>query len=195
MIQTLVVHLDKPLTAVSIADSHAESMYAGANTSDAARHQPPANRIDSASIELEKQKLLYQDACQTLQNAAARLNQLADEMFAGHNEAIARLSVEIARKVLMRNIRDGDYEIEAIIKESLQNAPENSNVVVRLNPQDVENFQTLQDSRQTSLCGFEIQADANIDRAECVVESTKGMVKFLIDEQLERISKALAETG
>lgn len=145
--------------------------------------------------ELEAQIRVYRDLCLALQDVVARLNQLHDEIIAGHHEAIARLSVEIARKVLMRNISDGDYEMELIIKEALKNAPQGAGVVVRLNPQDLADFRKLHDADQPALLGVELTADASIGRAECVVESSKGIIKLLIDEHLEQISKALVKTG
>jgi flagellar biosynthesis/type III secretory pathway protein FliH len=145
--------------------------------------------------ETQAQQQLYRDACTALEQAADRLNQLYNEMVAGHNEAIARLSVEIARKVLMRNITDGDYRIEAIIKEALQSVPESAGATVRLNPQDLSDVQALQTAGDPSLAGVKLIADPAIGRAECVVESPKGMIKLLIDEHLDQISKALGKTG
>lgn len=179
-----VVQLSKRLRAVTLVSG----------TAAAAARQRQAEQTASLQ-ETQAQKQLYRDACAALQQAAARLNQLCDEMVAGHNEAIARLSVEIARKVLMRNITDGDYRIEAIIKEALQSVPESAGATVRLNPRDLADVQALQAAGDPSLAGIKLIADPDIGRAECVVESPRGMIKLLIDEHLEQISQALGKTG
>ncbi len=138
---------------------------------------------------------LYPKAHAALQEAAAKLNQVREDIVAGHHEAIARLSVEIARKIIMRNIDEGNYRIESIIKETLKNAPKSSDIVIRLNPQDLTDLQELQKAGQAAFSGLKLEADPEIGRAECVVESSKGVIKVLIDEYLEQIGKALAETG
>ena len=160
---------------------------------------PSASSVDAgaavaANRELTAQTDLYKGLCQTLQSAIDQLNAFYEELFTGHNEAIARLSVEIARKVLMRNITDGDYEIEAIVKETLKNAPAVEDIVIRLNPQDLTDYRTIQPSGDNLPTGVELLADPDIGRAECILESPKGIVQSLIDEHLERIGKALERT-
>lgn len=188
----LAVQLAKPLSTVRIIGG--SSGKSGAEVADIIAQSGAAEQ-DALIRELEQQKRLYQEVCAALQDAVLKLNQLNDQIFAGHNEAIARLSVEIARKVLMRNVSDGDYEIESIIKEALKSVPESTGMVVRLNPEDLANLQQLQQAGDTSLSGIKLAADAEIGRAECVVESSKGVIKLLIEDHLDQISKALVKTG
>ena len=192
-----VIQLAKPIKSVTIARSSSGNARVGEIVSapvPIAANQAASDAVVSVQ-ELEAFAALYHNASAVLQDAAAKLNQLCEEIIAGHHEAIARLSVEIARKVIMRNIEEGDYEIESIIKEALRNAPKNTDIVVRLNPRDLANFQQLRSSGETDLSGFELEADPGVGQAECVVESSKGIIKVLIDEHLEQISKALAKTG
>ncbi|MHC4425985.1 MAG: FliH/SctL family protein [Planctomycetota bacterium] len=142
--------------------------------------------------DLEAHKALFSQACQTLNGVIAKLNQFYDRVFVEHREEIARLSVEIARKILTQKVENGDYEIESIVKEALKNAPSRQDVVVHLNPEDLAQCQKAQqDEPSDALAGIEFISDANIGRAECLLESSKGIVKSLIDENLERVSKAL----
>jgi flagellar biosynthesis/type III secretory pathway protein FliH len=144
--------------------------------------------------ELEEQKRLYKEANLAIQNLVTRLNRFYDEIFASHKEEIAKLSIEIARKILMWKIADGDYEIQSIVQETLKNAPTRQDLVVYLNPQDLAACQkTQQDDANGILAGIKLAADQNIGRAECVLESPKGIVKSLIDEHLEQIGKALKQ--
>jgi flagellar biosynthesis/type III secretory pathway protein FliH len=142
--------------------------------------------------ELEAQKAAFSQACQTLNGVIDKLNKFHDKMFVGHSEEIARLSVEIARKILMQKVENGDYEIESIVKESLENAPDRQDMVVHLHPEDVAQCQQAQqDDPGSALVGVTFVCDSNIGRAECLLESPKGIVKSLIDENLERIGRAL----
>ena len=173
----LTVQLERPIQSAVLV----EGCYAAAAAERAAAQAALAAEIER-----------YRELCRTLEAAAARLNGLYGELFAAHGESIARLSTEIARKVLMRNISDGDYAIEAIVAATLKNAPDADDIVIRLNPQDLTDYRNSAGGAE--MAGVELLADPAIGRGECVLESTKGIVKSLIDEHLERIIKALEKT-
>jgi flagellar biosynthesis/type III secretory pathway protein FliH len=177
----LTVNLDRPIVS---------TILLGDSATDSGHHA-----VDpAAAAELDAQIERYQHLCDTLQNTVSQVSRFYEELVAGHSEAIAKLSTEIARKVIMRNIDDGDYKIEAIVTEALKNAPGPEDVLIRLNPQDLTECQNAQQDAGSPLAGVELQADPGIGRGECVLESPKGIVKSLIDEHLERISTALAKT-
>jgi len=188
MAGTFAVNLAKPIKSVRILDCHGDlesSVSCGMN---------PAENAGQVKLteDLKTQKHMYEELCRTLQGLAAKLNRFYDQIFAEQKEEIARLSVEIARKILIQKVQDGDYEIESIVKETLKNAPTHQDLVVHLNPEDVADCQKAQaDGGKGSLAGIKLVADPNIGRAECVLESPKGIIKSLIEEHLEQIGKAL----
>jgi len=182
MPQMLKINLEKPIVAVKISD-------------DSTLPSCESKKADDGQIttqDLEARKAVFSQACQALNAAVAKLNQFYDELFAGHREEIAGLSTEIARKVLMKKVQDGDYEIESVIKEALKNAPTRQDVVVHLNPEDhIQCQKAQQDEPNGDLAGIKLISDPNIGRAECLLETPKGIVESLIEEHLERIGKAL----
>ena len=92
----------------------------------------------------------------------------------------------------MQKVEDGAYEIESIVKEALNNAPTRQDIVVHLNPEDLAHCQKAQqDEPDGALTGVKFVSDPNIGRAECLLESPKGIIESLINEHLERIGKAL----
>ena len=92
----------------------------------------------------------------------------------------------------MQKVEDGDYEIEAIVKETLTNAPGREDVVVRLNPQDLAQCHKAQEAEPAgALCGVKFVSDPNVGRAECVLENPKGIIESVIEQHLEKIGKAL----
>jgi len=122
------------------------------------------------------------------------LNEFYDKVFVEHKEEIAKLSVEIARKILMQKVEDGDYEIESIVKEALKNAPTHQDLVVHLNPEDLAECQKVQkEEPESDLAGVKFVSDPKIGRAECLLESPKGIIESLINEHLERVGKALTK--
>ena len=95
----------------------------------------------------------------------------------------------------MQKVEDGDYKIESIIKEAINNAPTRQDIVIHLNPEDLTECQkALKEEPDGALNDIKFVSDSNIGRAECLLESPKGIVESLINEHLERISKALKKT-
>jgi flagellar biosynthesis/type III secretory pathway protein FliH len=141
---------------------------------------------------------MFSQACQALNSAVAKLNEFYDKVFTEHREDIAKLSVNIARKILMQKVDNGDYEIESIVKEALKSAPSRHDIIVHLNPEDhaqcCKALKQEQGQQDGVFVDIQFVSDWSIGRAECLLESPKGIIKSLIDENLERISKALARS-
>jgi len=190
MSQTIAVHFDKQIVSAKVLNGNANGV--GSRLSDRAGGYSGANTEQILMQDLEAQKAAFSQACQTLNGVIAKLNQFYDKVYVEHKEEIAKLSVEIARKILMQKVEDGNYEIESIIKEALKNAQGHQDVVVHLNPEDLAKCQKAQqDEPSGALAGIKLVSDPNIGRAECVLENPEGIIKSLIGENLERIGKAL----
>ena len=194
MSQTLTVNLNKPIASATFLDDHVQSDGIQSSSPDIEESSAGATQVQKK--DLEAQRAVFSQACQALNGVIAKLNQFCEKLYVEHREEIARLSVEIARKILMQKVENGDYEIESIIKEALKNAPSNQDVIVHLNPEDIEKCQKAQKDRLGNvLTGIKLIPDPHIGRAECLVESPKGIIKLLIDDSLERIGKALGKAN
>lgn len=189
MSRTLTVHLERPIASARILDGY--NINPESSVTDSIDQTANTDQVKLAE-NLKTQGHMYEELCRTLQGLVAKLNQFYDQIFVEQKEEIAKLSVEIARKVLMRKIQDGDYEIESIVKETLKNAPTHEDLIVHLNTEDLAVLQKAQaDKDNGNLAGIKFVPDPNIGRAECVLESSKGIIKSLIEEHLEQIGKAL----
>ncbi|MHC4423996.1 MAG: FliH/SctL family protein [Planctomycetota bacterium] len=190
MSRTLTVHLEKPIVSAKILNNYADGT--GTESSDRGGINSGANAEQVLTKDLETEKVEASQARQALKSVVDKLNEFYDTMFTKHKEEIAKLSVEIARKILLQKVQEGDYEIESIVKEALKNAPTGQDLVVSLNPEDLVQCQKAQQNDAAgTLTGIKFIADSNVGRAECVVESPKGIIESLFNEQLERIGKAL----
>lgn len=183
MSRTITIQLAKPVTSVEILDNYHDGIGTEQISMQDAKRPLATGSGDVSQL------------CRLLQSLLSKLNQFYDKVFAEHREKIAGLSVQIARKILMQKVQDGDYEIESVVKEVLKNAPSHHDLVVHLNPEDLVKCQKIQKDDNGSLAGIKFVVDANIGRAECLLETDKGIVESLIDEHLERIGKALEKTG
>jgi flagellar biosynthesis/type III secretory pathway protein FliH len=181
------VKLPRPIGSINMVESRSAVM-------DPLSLEPVSGgNIETAmQTNLETQKLQYDKALEMLEAAAKKLQFVYERLIVEHRQAIAKLSIEIARKILSQKVKDGDYQIESIVQEALNNAPARQNIVVRLNPQDLAKCQQLQKS-DSMLASVKLVADPGIGPAECVVETPKGKVESLIDGHLEQVARALSK--
>ena len=107
-----------------------------------------------------------------------------------HKEQMARLSVEIAKKILAQRVEKDDYKIETIVKKVLSKSPTRHDIDIHLNPEDIKNLQnTLQE--ESLFAGIKFTSDPNVGRAECLLKSPKVNIESSINEHLEQIYEAL----
>jgi flagellar assembly protein FliH len=190
MSQELTAHLAKPIRSAKILDKYLDGT--GTELSSRGETDSGANSGQIPTQDLDTQKAAFSQTNQALKGVAAKLNEFYDKVFAEHKEEIAKLAVEIARKVLVQKVENGDYEIESIVKEALKNAPTREDLVVHLNPEDLKRYQKAQqDEPDDGSAGIKFVPDPNIGQAECLLESPKGIIESLINEHLEQIGKAL----
>jgi len=128
--------------------------------------------------------------CQTLENVTNKLTNLYEKSISEHKEQIAQLCVEIARKVLIQKVDDGDYKIETIVQEVLNSSPGGKEIKIYLNPTDYQQCQKIQKEEHT-FNEITFLADPEVGKGECIFESTKGNIESFIDSKLKQIAAEL----
>src|SRR4030042_360233 len=173
---TLTVHLDRPIGLTKIPDHYSGGGRAESSGGGGVDSQPGVEQ--TLMQDVEAQRAALSQVNQALREVTAKLNEFYEATFAAHREEIARLAVEIARKILAQKVENGDYKIEPIIKETLSNAPARQDMVVRLNPADLTEWQKLRENEPgEDFTGIKFVPDASIGRAECVLEHPKGIME------------------
>jgi len=180
------VKLPKPIGTINLVDNRSPVIE-----SETIMFQDGDTEAETA-LDTEKQKQQFDLTMQALEATSKKMCTVYEKMIVEHRQAIAKLAVEIARKILAQKVKDGDYQIETIIQEALNSAPTHQDVVVRLNPADLAR---CQQTPQTSglLTSVKLVADPKIGAAECVIETPKGKVESLIDDHLEHVARALSK--
>lgn len=179
MSQPVTISIDAPVASVNPVDNVASG----------------ANEMETGLESLKKEKENLIQAGKALEDVAVKLQQFQEEIFSSHREQIARLSVEIAGKILLKETADGNYDIGKIVQEALKIAPAQQDIVVRLNPKDLQQLQKIaEDKGGDALGNVKLAPDANIGPGQCVVETDKGMIEYFIEEHLKQISEALKIT-
>jgi len=180
----ITINLDTAIESISIIDESMMSLEL--------ESQKDKQKKDLYIQEREKE---LSSACNALKMAVAKVNQYYGNIVAQRADEIAKLSVEIARKILIQKIEAKDYEIEPIIKEALKNCPSNQDIVIHLNPDDYQQCQEIMDKNPSVMPqGVTLLPDSNVGPAECILKSPKGTILSLINDQLEQIEAALRKT-
>lgn len=197
MTSNQTVKIGGPISAVSLVNGPSDGP-AGCNISgnqNQDEHQMAASkkRYDQEQQQmLQRQQQTFELAINALSSSASKLEEYQNELFKTHKKQIARLSVEIAERILRRKIDEGNYDIKEIIESALEHCPECDDVRVYLNSEDLSVCERLAENGQLPQ-GLKFKAADALGRAECRVETAKGTVDVLIRDQLERIEKALSE--
>src|SRR4030042_5774295 len=125
-----VIILSRPIISTKIlntcpAHMELEHRLNGGETELISHTHLSSNSDDNIALnhDVKAQKAELSHVCQILNNIADKLNKCYENIFTKHKEEMARLSVEITRKILVKKIEDGDYEIEKVVKEALKNVP------------------------------------------------------------------------
>ncbi len=144
------------------------------------------------ATDLEQQEKALVQLCGTVDGLAGKLNDLHQQTVTQNRSDVAKLAVEIARKILHWKVGQGDYEIQEVIEEALKQAPTRQKLVVRVNPEDLTRCQQLQEEHPNSqFAELEFTADWGIAAADCLIETPKGIVRSFVAEHLDRIGEAL----
>jgi flagellar biosynthesis/type III secretory pathway protein FliH len=153
--------------------------------------QAGASLNEQEISELEYQKQIYLQARKAVETIARNLQTVYDKAIVEHRQGIAKLAVEIARKILVKKVQENDYQIESIVKEALNNAPTRQDIVIRVNPKDLAACQQLQQQGDWALAGVKFVSDAAVGPAQCVIDTPRGKIESLIEEQLEQVARVL----
>lgn len=145
---------------------------------------------DPAALQAQRKKL--EQTAKALCRAAEQMETVGREIFASHREAVIQLAIEIAAKVLARDIHGKNYRIEQILNEALRETPAGQVRTIRLHPEDLETYQAYLREHPDEVPGqAHLVGDWSLGAAECVVETEQGLLDWLIDEQVRQVSEAL----
>jgi flagellar assembly protein FliH len=146
--------------------------------------------LQQAREELERDRQRLALACQAVAKAAGQLQQAQAALAAEAEEQLRGLAVEIARKVLVQEVQAGRYEIDPIVAEAMRHVPSRRNVVVHLHPDDYAQCEMARQLAEDS-DGIRFVADPNLQPAECILETSEGVVESSVEANLQSIDAAL----
>jgi flagellar biosynthesis/type III secretory pathway protein FliH len=180
---TLTVNISTPIQSVSMVDDLPE-------IGDFSSEMPESEAMPvDASFDHSG---YFANTNAALEHAVSEFQVLRNEVFSSHAEQIAKLSVQIARKILQKDIEDKKYDIENILEKVLRTVPNQQDIVIHLNPDDLTKYnETIDDNKPNFLSHTKMISDPSVGCAECIVETDKGMIEYVIEDHLVQIENAL----
>ncbi len=126
-------------------------------------------------------------AAGTLNRAAEQLENAAKERTAEFARDATRLAVEIARALLRHEIEAGRYDIERIVRETLQASGIGRGAcILHLNPTDVTRLQGV-----VFRAGTTIESDPEVPAGDVHVTTQRGLLVHDVEQALASIAERL----
>jgi len=157
------------------------------------RRQDQAQRHQSQQ-QIDAELAEFRTARTALAGAQAKFRDLHDQFCRDAERQLLSLSMEIARKVLMQEIKSGRHEVDPIVREALNRLPARVDAVVHLHPDDLARCELASQGEEASGADdVKFVADAGVRRGECLVRTPHGTVESSIEGHIGEIAQALAE--
>ena len=189
MADILTLQVSRPIQSAVLISIDSAGGDAGDFDNPAKRAEAQASR---AMQEIQEEKARIAQLSQALGSSMERLNDYEQKLVSKNNKEIAKLAVEIARKILAQKISEKDYEIETIVSQAIKASPAKEIIALRLNPEDAAKFEELSKAEPDGVFkDINLHEDDSIGPGECVLETPKGIVECFIEDQLQRIAETL----
>ena len=125
-------------------------------------------------------------------NVVAELEATRKELRAEAEQAAVALALEVARRILHREIAADREAILGLIKAAFQKSGANETRRIRLAPEDAEMLRENL-GRLNLPTGLEIAQDRSLPRGSAIFETSRGELDASVDTQLAEIERGFAD--
>ncbi|MFQ3573340.1 MAG: FliH/SctL family protein [Thermodesulfovibrionales bacterium] len=144
---------------------------------------------------LDTERKRIDETCEHLLSVIKKLDTYRSDLVKELLPDVINLSVEIAQKIVKKEIELDRNIVIYIAQEALSKVEDSvDNVTIKVNPVDydviVEHLNILRDT--SSLKSINIEPVSTIERGGCIVETIKGEIDARIGEQIKEISDAVS---
>lgn len=130
---------------------------------------------------------------QALERSMAELGRFQKQLIVESEKQVAKLAIEIAKKIVRREVRIDDQIILAMIKVALSYVGDARKMRIRVNPEDLQVVrQSLPQMTdfESAATAPELIGDPAVERGGFVIESDAGMVDARLGQQFQEIEKS-----
>ena len=132
---------------------------------------------------------------ETFAQAVLSIGNLRQRLLHEAEEDLLKLSVLIARKVILRELACDPGALAGLVHAAVELASDGGEIVVRLNPEDRAavmqrpEFKELLEGKRS----IAIKGDPTVGPAGCLVETVRGNIDTGLDAQLDELFRELTE--
>lgn len=126
------------------------------------------------------------------------LSKEKEKILADAEETIAKLSYEMAKRIIYGELRTDPSIIVRVVKEALQFVINNSKVILRVHTDDLKVIKEHEKELVTSVTDIEdveIVGDDRIQQGGCLIETNAGDIDARLETKLEELSKVVFSGG
>lgn len=147
---------------------------------------------ERAGMEIAEQKI--EVVMRRYAEAILEVNGLRESLFARAEREVVRLALEVAKKIVHREVRIDNDIIQTLVRVALSHVSEKSAVTVRLNPLDYNYLL----ERRTELAQNEgrdlaLVSDKSVERGGCLIQTECGDIDARIEEKFREVENAFFE--
>jgi len=130
-------------------------------------------------------------ALEAISGALARRARLDREALESLRGRVIDIALQVAARVVRREIDAGRHDVFAIVEETLAHAAAPGDAEVRLHPADEEALRSDGLAAKLRERGVRLTVDRGVARGECAVRSGGGTVERSVAEALEALRRSL----
>lgn len=131
-----------------------------------------------------------------LASVISSLVQAREKLLDDSEQAVLEMTLAIARRFVEQSALLGDELIRKSIKDAVKMVTEKDKVIIRVNPDDLDEVRGHQDDIifiGDGIGRLEVRGDKKVDRGGCVVETEAGNIDARIASRFEQLDKAIRE--
>ena len=144
----------------------------------------------------EERRAELDEKLQHMENLLSTIERLKEDLVASNEAQILRLVYALAKKVVLDEVAQRPELVLQVMKEAVESAQEEDNVVVRVSPSDHQFFEGIREKLGKdfdSVKRAKLEASEEIASGGCIVETEYGSVSATLDQRLEKLWTAIAE--
>jgi flagellar biosynthesis/type III secretory pathway protein FliH len=155
------------------------------------------SRLQEKSARQEEQRRQRNGLVEELEILLEEARDCKAKLIEESEEELVRFCLRLTEKVVQHEIEHGRYKISEVLKSALKSVRNNSEVLVRVNPRDLEPareaLQLLQE--KGGMGDLEVVDDERVAPASCRIETSTGTVISNITSRLEKIEREIMKQG
>lgn len=150
--------------------------------------------LDRQIDRLAKEEKRFQEATQALASALEEIGRLRKSILANSTDDMLRLVLVLSEQVIRSELKTDSEIIVRIIQQALHSAIKSDAFHIKVNPDDFELVNERKPLFLASISGMKnitFEADPEVARGGCLVESDLGQVDATLEVRLNEIREQL----